>query len=216
MGWEYSPGGHGSGRHEGFMVAEFDDGCLALGIQAATIPDGHLAVDQHGDGTWGQEAVQRHGGQPHLHTRPAGEVVGWRVVCHCYATGNVLPSERWSSKRIWTRVPSPVRHDPRAFRIYAADDAVLDVIAADDVHSAGQAVWWSEHIRDIDAEAEITAALAAIRSAEEQLDRAVLRARSKQLSWARIGSAAGMSAQAAHERWSQRAREEESGQRERD
>ena len=34
----------------------------------------------------------------------------------------------------WTRVPSPVRHDPNAFRIYAADDDILDVIMVDDLY----------------------------------------------------------------------------------
>jgi len=189
------------------MAAEFDDGRRALGILGTGVPAGHLAVDQYGDGTWGQEAVRRHGGQAARLFRPAGEVIGWRVVCNCYAAGDVIPSKRWSSQSIWTRVPSPVRHDPSAFRIYAADADVLDVIASDNVDSAGHTVWWNEHISDIDAEAEISAALAAIRSAEEQLDRAVLRARSKKLSWARIGEAAGMSGQAAHERWSKQARE---------
>lgn len=117
-----------------------------------------------------------------------------------------MPSKRWFSQRLWTRVPSLVRHDPDALRIYAADDDILDVIS-DDVHTAGQAAWWDEHISGIDAEADIRAALAAIRSGEQQLDRAVLQARAKQLSWAKIGAAAEMSAQSAHERWAHRAKE---------
>lgn len=188
------------------MAAEFDDGLRALGIGGTGIPPGHLAVDQYGDGTFGQEAVRRHGGDAAFQTRPAGEVIGWRVVCNCYAAGHVMPSKRWFSQQLWTRVPSPVRHDPTAFRIYAADDDVLDVISGD-AHTAGRDVWWNEHISDIDAEAEIGAALAVIRTGEQQLDQAVLQARTKQMSWAKIGAAAGMSAQAAHERWAQRARE---------
>lgn len=62
-------------------------------------------------------------------------------------------------------------------------------------------MWWNEHINDVDAEAAIKTALAAKRAGEEQLDEAVLRARQKRLSWAKIGAAAEMSAQAAHERW---------------
>jgi hypothetical protein len=81
-------------------------------------------------------------------------------------------------------------------------------VVSGDVYTAGHAIWSSEHINDIDAEAEIRAALAAIRCGEQQLDEAVLQARAKQLSWAKIGAAAEMSAQAAHERWAQRAREE--------
>ncbi|ORB70554.1 hypothetical protein BST44_23365 [Mycobacterium scrofulaceum] len=118
-----------------------------------------------------------------------------------------MPRKRWVSQELWTRVPSPVRHDPAAFRIFAADDDVLDVVSGGDADEAGHAVWWNEHISDIDAEAEIAAALAVIRSGERQLDRAVLHARGRQMSWARIGAAAGMSAQSAHERWAQRVRE---------
>ncbi|MDV3133266.1 hypothetical protein [Mycobacterium sp. 29Ha] len=188
------------------MVAEFEDGLRALGISGAGIPPGHLAVDQYGDGTFGQDAVRRHGGDAAFLTRPAGDVIGWRVVCNCYAAGDTLPTKRWFSQQLWTRVPSPVRHDPNAFRIYAADDDILDVVSGD-VYTAGHAVWSNEHISDIDAEAEIKTARAAIRSAEEQLDQAVLQARAKQLSWAKIGAAAEMSAQAAHERWAHRARE---------
>lgn len=205
MGWEHSLGGRGSEWHEGYVAAEFVDGCRALGISGTGVPPGYLAVDQYGDGTFGKEAVRRHGGEGTFQTRPSGEVIGWRIVCNCYGPGNVLPSKRWVSQQLWTRVPSPARHDPSAFRIYAADDDVLDVIATD-ADSAGHAVWWNAHISDIDADAEIRAALAAIRSGKEQLDRAVLQARSRQLSWAKIGEAAGMSAQAAHERWAQRAR----------
>ena len=200
-----SLGDRGSEWHEGYMAAEFDDGCRALGISGSGIPDGHLAVDQHGDGTFGQEAVRRHGGEAAYQTRPAGEVIGWRVFCNCYAPSDLMPSKRWSSQSLWTRVPSPVRHDPNAFRIYAADDDILDVISRD-VHTAGRAVWWDEHISEIDAEGNIRAALAVIRSGEQQLERAVLQARAKQLSWAKIGAAAEMSAQSAHERWAHRAK----------
>lgn len=206
MGWEHALGARGSEWHEGYMAPEFDDGYRAFAILGTGIPPGHLAVDQHGDGTWGQEAVRRHGGDAAFLTRPAGDVIGWRVVCNCYGPGDVMPSERWFSQQLWTRVPSPVRHAPNAFRIYAADDDLLDVISGDDVGSAGHAVWWDEHIGDIDAEAGIKAALEAIRAGEEQLDRAVFSARAKQLSWAKIGAAAGMSGQSAHERWAQRAK----------
>lgn len=150
--------------------------------------------------------MRRHGGEPAFQTRPAGDVIGWRVVCNCHAPGDAIPTKRWVSQQLWARVPSPVRHNPSSFRIYAPDDAVLDVVSGH-AHTAGHAVWWNDHIGDIDAEAAIDAALATIRSGEQQLDRAVLQARTRQMSWAKIGAAAGMSAQAAHERWAQRARE---------
>jgi non-ribosomal peptide synthetase component F len=118
--------------------------------------------------------------------------------------GDTMPTKHWSSQQLWTRVPSPVRHDPDAFRIYAADEDILDVISGD-ANTAAHDVWWNEHINDVDAAAAIKTALAAIRAGEEQLDEAVLRARQKRLSWAKIGAAAEMSAQAAHERWAKRA-----------
>jgi hypothetical protein len=197
MGWEYSTGDRGSEWHEGYLVAEFDDGLRALGITGTGVPPGHLAVDQYGDGTFGQEAVRRHGGQPEFMTRPAGDVIGWRVMCNCYGAGATMPTERWFSQQLWTRVASAVRHDPSAFRIYATDDDILDVTGDD----AAYEVWWNDHINELDATAAITGALQAIRTGQEQLDQAVARARQNRLSWAKIGAAAGMSAQAAHERW---------------
>lgn len=203
MGWEYSTGDRGSEWHEGYLVPEFEDGLRAFGISGSGVPPGHLAVDQYGDGTFGQEAVRRHGGQPEFVTRPAGEVVGWRVTCNCYGAGDTMPTNRWFSQQLWTRVASPVRHDPDAFRIYAADEDILDVTSGD-ASTAAHDVWWNEHVSDVDAAAAIGAALAAIRAGEEQLDEAVIRARRNRLSWAKIGAAAGMSAQAAHERWAKR------------
>lgn len=90
-----------------------------------------------------------------------------------------------------------------AFRIYTADEDVLDVITGN-AYTAAHGVWWNEHINDVDAEAAIKAALATIRTGEEQLGQAVVRAHRKGLSWAKIGGAAQMSAQAAHERWAKR------------
>lgn len=93
-------------------------------------------------------------------------------------------TKTWASQQLWTRVPSPLQHNPSAYRIYAADDDV----------------------DELDAAGVIKGALAAVHAAEEQLDNAVLRARHAGLSWARIGDAANMSAQAAHERWATSAR----------
>ncbi|MFL0286896.1 hypothetical protein ACJH6J_24015 [Mycobacterium sp. SMC-18] len=203
MGWEYAPGGRSGEWHEGYLVAEFDDGQRAFGLFGIGIPAGHLAVDQYGDGTWGEEAVRRHGGRPEFQTRPAGEVIGWRVTCNCYQSGSEAPDHRWFSRQLWTRVPSPTRHDPKAFRIYAADEDVLDVISGD-ANPAAHDVWWRDHISELDAAMAIRVAAEAVRAGEEQLDRAVASARRQNLTWAKIGAAAGMTGQAAHARWSKR------------
>ncbi|WP_142383326.1 hypothetical protein [Mycobacterium intracellulare] len=193
MGWEYSAGNRGSDWHEGYLIAEFENNDQALTVLGSGIPPGHLAVERYEDGSF--------------RTRPAGEVTGWRVRCNCYHAGDAMPSHVWISGHRWTRVASPVQHNPSAFRIYTTDapSDILDV-AAGDTHTAAYDVWWREHINDIDAEAAIEAAIAAIRAGEQQLDKAVLDARHRQLSWAKIGAAAQMSAQAAHERWADLAR----------
>ena len=203
MGWEYAPGGRSSEWHEGYLVAEFDDGQRAFGLFGTGIPAGHLAVDQYGDDTWGQEAVRRHGGRPDFQTRPAGDVIGWRVACNCYRPGSETPDHRWFSEQLWARVPSPTRHDPNAFRIYAADEDILDVISGD-ANTAAHDVWWREHISELDTAMAIRVAAEAVRAYEEQLLLAVARARRQSMTWAKIGAAAGITSQAAHSRWSKR------------
>jgi hypothetical protein len=99
----------------------------------------------------------------------------------------------------------PATAQPSAFRIYASDEDVDDVDRAE-THNAAHALWRADHIDELHAAGVIQAALAAVRAAEVELDNAVLRARQAGLSWARIGDAANMSAQAAHERWATRAR----------
>jgi len=101
-------------------------------------------------------------------------------------------------------VASPVRHDPGAFRIYATDEDVSEAWLAEDVAAAAAAVWTYEHLNAIDAADSIRQAVEAIQAAGAQLDRAVFQARARKLSWARIGAAAGISAQSAHERWAPR------------
>jgi hypothetical protein len=108
----------------------------------------------------------------------------------------------WASEHLWTRVPSPMQHDPDAFRIYADDADVVDAGYGDDFEDAARLLWRREHIDAIDATTGIKAAVIAVRSAQDTLDDAVRAARGRGLSWAKIGEAAGVSAQAAHERWS--------------
>lgn len=56
---------------------------------------------------------------------------------------------------------------------------MVDVAMSQDVSTASHSVWWDEHINDIDAAAAIRAAPAVIRSGEDQLAKAVLQARSR-------------------------------------
>ena len=167
-------------------MPEVDNGDRGIGVTGGGIPFGHVAVERLDDGSF--------------RTRPTGEVVGWRVLCDCYLYPNSGRTKVWASEQLWTRVPSQLQHNPRTFRIYASDENVEDV-DRDETHNAAHALWRAEHIDELDAAGVIKGALAAVHAAEEQLDNAVLRARQASLSWARIGEAANMSAQGAHERW---------------
>jgi hypothetical protein len=170
------------------VLPEFADGQRGLGTSGDDIPDDQIVVEAVDDGSY--------------RTRPAGEVIGWRVVCDCYLRAWAGRTEVWASDHLWTRVPSPMQHDPDAFRIYVDDAHVVDAGDGDDLEDAARRLWRREHIDAIDATAGIKAAVIAVRSAQDALDDGVRAARSRGLSWAKIGAAAGVSAQAAHERWS--------------
>jgi hypothetical protein len=188
MGWTYESETIGHDEwHEGYLVPEFEDGDRGIGTSGSGIPPGHIAVERRDDNSF--------------RTRPAGEVIGWRVLCDCYLYPNSGRTKVWASEQLWTRVPSALQHDPTKFRIYAADQDVDDVGDTGETANAVVALWHREHIDDIDAAGAIKGAVAAVRAAEEDLDNAVLKARQAGLSWARIGDAANMSSQGAHERW---------------
>ncbi|GBE68250.1 hypothetical protein MFM001_47120 [Mycobacterium sp. MFM001] len=189
MGWIYDSSSPGNYEwHEGYVVPEFGDGERGLPMGGAGIPPGHIAVELLADNTF--------------RSRPAGEVVGWRVLCDCYLYPNGERTKIWVSEQLWTRVPSPLLHDPTGFRVYVPDDDVLDAgVDGEDLGDAACRIWRREHIDALDAAGAIKAAAAGVRTAEDDLYQAVLNARRAGLSWAKIGEAANMSAQAAHERW---------------
>ena len=67
-------------------------------------------------------------------TRPAGEVVAWRILCDCHdATGKLRPErQRWVSEPL-IRVPSVALEQLDAGLIYATDTDVTYVNDRDDV-----------------------------------------------------------------------------------
>ena len=189
MGWNYEADTPGHDEwHEGYVLPEFADGQRGLGTSGGDIPDDQIAVEALDGGSY--------------RTRPAGEVVGWRVVCDCYLRARAARTEVWVSDHLWTRVPSPMQHDPNALRIHADDADVVDAGHGDDLEEAARLLWRREHIDAIDAAVAIKAAVGTVRSAQDALDDTVRAARQRGLSWAKIGAAAGVTAQAAHERWS--------------
>jgi hypothetical protein len=186
MGWNYESE-TGNEWHEGYLVPEFEDGERGIGTTGGDIPADSIAVQMLPDASY--------------RARPAGEVIGWRVHCDCYREGR-SGHETWVSKQLWIRVPSTALQDLTARKLYAPDEDVVDVgHGGDDVEQAVREEWRAEHIDAIDAGAAIHDAMSAQRAADAQLDAAVEAARRKGLSWAKIGAAAGVSAQAAHERW---------------
>ena len=168
----------GDGDHEGWAAAEF--------------PDGRVSTAEAADGLIVQtpdEAVSAASlaGAEVVNGRIA---VGWRGLCSCGWRGP-----------LWRRVPSASAADPARRLVYWASPTAL----AKPADSTSDAIRqeWKDHLPS-PAIAGVRAAAAADRKAGADLDDAVARARLDGESWAAIGDAAGMSRQAAHERWGKR------------
>ena len=146
------------------------------------------------------------GEQSRFRTRRAAEAIGWRITCHCYTHPGSTRPDVWVSNRLWIRVPSRSLESLADGKIYAADEDVDKIDFRTDVSEALLAQWHREHIDGAGALAAISTAPAAIGAAEQRLAEAVSTARKLGLSWAKIGAAAGTSAQAAHDRWAAKTR----------
>ena len=188
------------GLHEGFVVCVFLDGRLGGGSELGGIPvygaDGMSRLDAQG------RAVE---------LRPPAAVVGWRVACNhapSYVGDDRLATwsgkhEFWVSDKLWQRVYSPAEEDLGAGRIAVPlDGGTTDVWveARDDVLDS-VVEEWERHVIPGEHERSIRRSLAAVRDATRMVDLEVAAARAAGMSWADIGKAAGMSRQAAHERW---------------
>lgn len=181
------------GLHEGYVLPEFGDGVLGRGIWSGSVPADHVIVDvEYADepGTTRQERYT---------SRPAAEVVGWRVMCDCRANlSSSAITGTWTSDPI-VRVPSLALEDPSAGRIFVSDH---DVFGVDDTyHETFTDIWRREHVDGQSALNAITRARRAVTVAERDLDAAVEAARSAGESWEAIGRAAGITRQSAHARW---------------
>ena len=186
MGWIHETETH---LHEASLVAVFEDGAESHGL---TMVDGvDYEIVEHG----------RRSSEDRL--RPRTEIVGWVLRCDC-ARWNSAEMSTWTDPIQWTRVPSASLEDLTRHRVFAPD---TDIHADErpEVEEAARVVWQREHLDPLDVDDEIRAAVAARRVADERLDTAVIRARRLGRSWAKIGVAAGMTAQSANERWRNRA-----------
>lgn len=106
----------------------------------------------------------------------AGRISGWHIGCSC----------GWRDHEFWDRDPDDeVGHPPDELD---GDDGAL-------LHR------WRDHLDDTLPEIRVAEAAVLASGERDRLDSAVRRARSVGASWSAVASAAGMSKQAAHERW---------------
>lgn len=163
------------------------------GRAAAVFPDGRVSVGAAAGGTLVrtlEEVVS--GSWAPMDTIDGRTAVGWRWVCSCGQAGPV-----------WWRAPTSADHDPARHQVHAPG-AGVHADPPDDLEEAIGAEWRA-HLPS-PAIAVVSAAAEAARKAGADLDDAVRLARDAGESWAAIGDAAGMTRQAANERWGKRLR----------
>lgn len=166
------------GDHEGWAVAEMPDGRVSTGEGV-----GGISVQAPEDAVSLTPAARSE-------VVNGRDAVGWRGICTCGWLGP-----------LWRRVPAEKDADAARHLVYWA---VPDIWAdyppgTEDVIRAE----WRAHLPS-PAIADVKAAAAAARKADDALDDAVRRARLDGASWAAVGDAAGMTRQAAWERWGKR------------
>ncbi len=191
MGWIHE---NDAGMHEASLAPVFEDGAISGG-STMTDADGIHRPDMSFELVYTEDGEER---------RPSAQVVGWVLRCDCYAHAPATSHgrrERWIDPQQWVRVPSQSLEDLDRFRIFADDLDASEVGWRDEVKHVAMRRWRQEHLTPLDVDDEIRAAVAARRTADAQLDAAVARARKIGRSWAKVGAAAGMTAQSANERW---------------
>ena len=115
--------------------------------------------------------------------RPGSGVVGWVPVCECGWRGEP-----------WARVGHPLEEDMPARRAYSPDHYAPEVVEDDPQGPT--------HARPFALLSYVSDCAREAREASTALAEAVAAAREYGAPWEGIGRAAGMSRQAAHERWS--------------
>lgn len=122
-----------------------------------------------------------------------GRFVGWRAACDC----------GWRGPGYWSRAEA-LATDP-AYRAsverYPAAASIAPDSVEGDEDGDGALGQWRAHLATAVPALAVHDAAQRLTDAREQLDQAVRTARSSGTSWAAIGDAAGMTRQAAHERW---------------
>lgn len=164
------------GKHEGWAA------CVA--------PDGRLSFASNATGQLVHGVTGRYQEDHLTHDAefvPDDEIRSWRAACTC---GWVGP--------LWSRVLSADLEDRprRQFFVPLGDFADAPEALEDAIGDQ-----WRDHATPVMAAAAVEAAARAYAAAGKDLTRAVAAARAHDVPWSEIGRAAGMSKQAAHERW---------------
>ncbi|MET3370656.1 UNVERIFIED_CONTAM: hypothetical protein ABIE34_003933 [Jeotgalibacillus campisalis] len=161
------------------------------GYVAEIAPDGRLS------GSSTSAGILFHGITGHY--QPAGEsdpndeivphdlIMSWRGACTC----------GWQGE-LWQRVLTPEEADIATRKEYVplGDAAYVSMEVEDAVQDE-----WMIHIAPSEAILGVEAAAKEHRQAGHRLDKTVAAAKAAGASWTDIGRAAGISRQAAHERW---------------
>ena len=161
------------------------------GWVAAIAPDGRLSASSTAGGmlVHGITGQYQAAGEfaPDEEIVPDDLIMSWRGACTC----------GWQGE-LWHRVTTPSEADHAAHREYVpmGEAAYVSV----QVESAVQDEWHI-HIAPSEAILGVEAAAKEHRQAGHRLDKTVAAAKAAGASWTDIGRAAGISRQAAHERW---------------
>ncbi|GAB3930634.1 hypothetical protein GCM10011575_47480 [Microlunatus endophyticus] len=185
------------GLHEARLAPEFLDGARGIGTMSGKVPNDHVIVDAQYVGEPGSPSAETR-----YASRPAAEVIGWRVVCECSTPTSYGAVSNWVSDLL-VRVPTAALEDLAAGRIYATDDQTAGWLddSREDVADLAVKIWREQHLAIPTALGRLERARWSVESAQRALDAAAVDARTAGASWDAIGRAAGMTRQSAHQRW---------------
>ena len=160
-------------------MPEFADGALGSGTTGGGVPDDQVIV----------ETIRADGTEQHV-TRPAAEVVAWRIMCHCHPasrgfTETILPGPL-------VRVPSVALEDLGARRVFAVDEDVPYATEREDIEQLARSIWWDEHAAAQDALGNLSRAAAEEAAARAETNRLAQHARAAGAKWGQIGRAIGI------------------------
>ncbi|MFF2317756.1 hypothetical protein ACFVTE_15980 [Arthrobacter sp. NPDC058097] len=160
------------------------------GWAASVTPDGRRTGSSTGQGMLVEGITGRYERDttlPDYEVVPHREIIGWQGQCEC----------GWQGE-LWERVPSAEEADAGRRKVHLpleksahAPEAVEDAIGDE----------WLEHVAPFGAVAGVEAAARDYAQAGRRLDKTVAAAKAAGATWADIGRAAGITRQAAHERW---------------